>query len=448
MSKYVRLGGGALLIMVLFCMNASAQLNFKNSASTTIMALTQTGSLGVGIAAPASKLTVYGGGTIGTGYNLIAAPSNGLLVQGRVGIGKTNPLYQIDISNNTTTTNETSIHFGKNTDDTGGYLASQFPTQFVIAGGCAYNGTTGPAMTAKTTQPTSIGSYLGNIYFNNDPSVGVGTTFEPTKNMVLGGTGTVYIGTFKNSGIGYDGFQIHSELKLDAITTRSSTVGGRSQIRFRNVAAWTEFGEGGGGFLTSAHQSQFGISGGAFRDNDGVWKVWGLSTPGTVAPTAIMSYNGNIYFYARPALANGSTWNLATDGSQRMMISSSGYVGIGNTNPGYLLAVGSSGAHCDGTTWTPASSRAVKRNIQPLPADQAYEVFRQLEPVSFEYKTRPLGDTNLGFIAEDVPELVAERERKNVDPMDFIALLTRVVQEQDKKIQAYEKRLQALEKQR
>jgi trimeric autotransporter adhesin len=49
------------------------------------------GNVGVGITTPGSKLSVNGGATIGADYAAIAAPTNGLLVKGLVGINTTTP---------------------------------------------------------------------------------------------------------------------------------------------------------------------------------------------------------------------------------------------------------------------------------------------------------------------------------------------------------------------
>jgi hypothetical protein len=38
-------------------------------------------------------------------------------------------------------------------------------------------------------------------------------------------------------------------------------------------------------------------------------------------------------------------------------------------------------------------------------------------------------EKHVGFIAEDVPELVAMKDRKSLSPMDIVAVLTKVVQE-------------------
>jgi hypothetical protein len=48
-------------------------------------------------------------------------------------------------------------------------------------------------------------------------------------------------------------------------------------------------------------------------------------------------------------------------------------------------------------------------------------------------------DQHVGFIAEDVPDLVATPDRKGMSAMDVTAVLTKVVQEQQNLIQEYKK---------
>jgi len=93
----------------------------------------------------------------------------------------------------------------------------------------------------------------------------------------------------------------------------------------------------------------------------------------------------------------------------------------------------SGGAYCDGYSWVNASSRDYKENIEDLTTADALQVLEELKPVSFSYKTDK-NDTNLGFIAEDVPDFVATKDRKGTNAMDFVAVLTRVAQEQQKQI--------------
>ena len=103
-----------------------------------------------------------------------------------------------------------------------------------------------------------------------------------------------------------------------------------------------------------------------------------------------------------------------------------------------------SGAHVTaGGVWTNSSSRERKENIAELQLDAATDTLMALQPVVFNYRNE-VGENYVGFIAEDVPELVAVTDRTALSAMDIVAVLTRVVQEQQNKIQALEARLDAL----
>jgi hypothetical protein len=92
------------------------------------------------------------------------------------------------------------------------------------------------------------------------------------------------------------------------------------------------------------------------------------------------------------------------------------------------------GATCTtGGVWTNASSRSLKENIQFLSTDEAMDALNKLNPVKYNYKVDET-DRHVGFIAEDVPDLVATADRKGLSPMDITAVLSRVVQEQQKMI--------------
>ncbi|HLP46758.1 MAG TPA: tail fiber domain-containing protein, partial [Candidatus Kapabacteria bacterium] len=105
-----------------------------------------------------------------------------------------------------------------------------------------------------------------------------------------------------------------------------------------------------------------------------------------------------------------------------------GYLGVGRQAPYYPLHM-ASGAYCSaGGTWTNASSRELKENIQDLSIGEAVETLTRLNPVKYNYKVDK-ADKHVGFIAEDVPDLVATTDRKGLSPMDITAVLTRVVQE-------------------
>jgi len=126
------------------------------------------------------------------------------------------------------------------------------------------------------------------------------------------------------------------------------------------------------------------------------------------------------------------------------ILGSNGYIGLGALDPNYPLEMGS-GAHVTvGGVWTDASSRAYKENIRELTTAEAQTALNGLTPVQFNYKA-DRDEGYVGFIAEDVPELVATQDRDGLSPMDIVAVLTKVVQQQEKKIIELEARLDALQ---
>ena len=128
---------------------------------------------------------------------------------------------------------------------------------------------------------------------------------------------------------------------------------------------------------------------------------------------------------------------------ERMVISSSGLVGIGTSTPFYPLHMGSGAYVTAGGVWTDASSREYKDDIEVLTTDEAFETLKELHPVKFAYKTDKT-EKHVGFIAEEVPELLAAKDRKGLSSMDIVAVLTKVVQEQQRMTQEQQKMVQEL----
>jgi len=111
----------------------------------------------------------------------------------------------------------------------------------------------------------------------------------------------------------------------------------------------------------------------------------------------------------------------------RLTVDYSGRVGIGITPSQFLHLAG--GAYSDGATWVNASSKEYKENIESLDSREALVTLASLDPVKFNYKA-DASERHVGFIAEDVPDLVATKDRKGLSPTDIVAVLTKVVQEQ------------------
>ena len=143
---------------------------------------------------------------------------------------------------------------------------------------------------------------------------------------------------------------------------------------------------------------------------------------------------------------NASPWVLSQD---RVILQNSAYkVGIATAtfNAGAKFQVG--GAHCNGTTWSDASSRELKEDIEELNSSDAFAILENLEPVSFRYKDKER--TSFGFIAEDVPDVMTTANKDSLSPMQFVGVLTKVVKDQNEKLAEQSKKIdfltEALEK--
>jgi hypothetical protein len=91
------------------------------------------------------------------------------------------------------------------------------------------------------------------------------------------------------------------------------------------------------------------------------------------------------------------------------------------------------------------SSREYKNNIQTLKKKEAIDALKALRPVRFNYKNDP-AEESVGFIAEEVPDLVSTNSRKSLSTMDVVAVLTKVIQEQQKAIEELSRKVDDLEK--
>lgn len=131
--------------------------------------------------------------------------------------------------------------------------------------------------------------------------------------------------------------------------------------------------------------------------------------------------------------------NTGNDGvvEAALVIRGSGLVGVGTRNPAHPIHVvvgrGAEPHLSAAGQWVDASSRQHKEAIAPLPLNEAIEALQQLEAVTYRSKNDG-PKSHVGFIAEDVPDLVATPDRKGLCPLEIIAVLTKVVQHQEQEI--------------
>jgi hypothetical protein len=318
-----------------------------------------------------------------------------------ISIGTSDTDYLLNVYDDTSP-HPSLVHFHENPGDVGGYLSSAFPSQFLISGGMALTNTSSTTeWTAKSDRATSVGSYEGNLYITNDIGLTAGNQFIPTRRMVVGGTGSLFIGD--DLPVGWAGYQ-NAFPKANIIDENGS-----SQLR-----VGTSF-TNDGAYLSSGFAHQFNISGGAeIIDSD-----W---TARSSWASIIGSYQGEIHFFNDTGLANGSIF-IPTE---RMRLKTNGDL------------------HITGTLHE-GSSRELKTDIFDLPLQAAHSALLKLNPVTFRYKQGD-GDTHVGFIAEDVPELVSTADRKSMVSMDVVGVLTKVLQDQVQKNQTLLHRIAEMEK--
>jgi len=162
-------------------------------------------------------------------------------------------------------------------------------------------------------------------------------------------------------------------------------------------------------------------------------------------PAAVLEVNGNNTADDYINIKN-------TVSADVFVIKSNGYIGInksipfpnnstvamqfGNANNAYLS---------NGGVWTNASAREYKENIRPLSSQAAEESLDKLQPVTFNYKATPQ-HTNVGFIAEDVPDLVAMNGREKLSAIDILSVLTKAAQNQEEEIKKQSHRIEMIKK--
>lgn len=171
-----------------------------------------------------------------------------------------------------------------------------------------------------------------------------------------------------------------------------------------------------------------------------------LSTSGTVKVAEAGSYGGNLNVKA-PSTGSSDFAVVVRDSgglTNLMFIRSDGFFSVGQgVNSPYNLTVGTAAnvvVNSSGVLLRSTSSRRYKKNIRPYSADM--EKFMKLKPISFESKSEFDSGSYVGFTAEDLDsiglnEYVRYNEKQEPESVDYaymVAMLTSVVQEQQKQI--------------
>ncbi|MDD5547745.1 MAG: tail fiber domain-containing protein [Candidatus Pacebacteria bacterium] len=299
------------------------------------------------------------------------------------------------------------------------------------------------------------GTAVGDILMGIEPATGdLKFATSDTIRMSVKANGNIGIGTTA---------PVYGKLE---ITSTPSNVGGIALYRGTGTTARTWINSDDTWLLQRGVTDTLGL----------VIKADGSIGMGTTTPTSTLVVNGDIKLL-RTGDSSGSTFmrmvvddvrttfdGRDTDGymnyyfnsnaSTKVFIEgSTGYVGIGNTDPSYMLTMEASGGgyyNQDTNTWADASSIRWKENVRPL--DGALGIINKLQGVRYDWKDSKKED--IGFIAEEVGKILPELVDWDKDNPGYAtgfsygrltAILTEAVKEQQKQIVNLESRIKALE---
>jgi hypothetical protein len=299
---------------------------------------------------------------------------------------------------------------------------------------------------------TFLGTNAGNLHQtgNNNTSLGALAGYSNstgTGNVFVGykagyseaGSNKLYVdncynGTC-NAPLIYGEFDTY-RIQLNGMTEVHNNGQAKSQLNFSKGDVSDT-----GGYLTSVSDNNFFTSSGARYDGTlAAPNQWVQRSPDG---NSVIAGSGGAGY--RIFTSSGKTVGNGFAPTVRLHIDYAGEFGI-NQPPvaGHEIHT-SSGAYLASGTWTNASSRAYKHDIRDLSGKDAEQALAGLNPVQFRYNDDD-DQQHVGFIAEDVPELVAMKDRKGLSPMDIVAVLTKVVQEKSQAMERQQAEIESLRK--
>jgi hypothetical protein len=156
---------------------------------------------------------------------------------------------------------------------------------------------------------------------------------------------------------------------------------------------------------------------------------------GTDAPGHKLDVKGNLAVSGAIA-CGGKIWIRTYHGNDKK------YIGANPSN-GNVYA-GPNKDIWESFTLEMACSREFKEGIRALSGDEALATLEQLAPVKYDYKGQKAFRQNLGFIAEEMPDNLASESRQTLSPFEITPVLTKVAQEQQRRLAALQAMVEEL----
>lgn len=294
-----------------------------------------------------------------------------------------------------------------------------------------------------TTTPAERLDVAGNIHASGTIQSGSSIIIDGVNDKITATSGTIgfddeNIVTTGKATIGPG----HTNTGTDAFVAGYSNTASGSQSTVGgglNNTASGNYSTVGGGSINTASGNSATVPGGYNCTARGYYSF-------AAGNRAKANHDGSIVIAAQSSTASSDS--IRSGGDEQMVLRADGGMYITNTgglapyNTSRLINTSSGAYLTTSGVWIDASSMEYKENIEQLTVDEAITALHELKPTKFNYKVDK-DEKHVGFIAEEVPELVASKDRKGLSPMDIVAVLTSVVQQQQKEIEELKARLNA-----
>jgi hypothetical protein len=303
---------------------------------------------------------------------------------------------------------------------------------------------------AKVPFTVSAGASTNSIFVDSTGRVGFRTS-TPVLDLHVATSNTPAARLEQNSSGGFTAQTWDVAGNEANFFIRDVTSGSRLPLRIRPGAPTSSLdisADGDVGIGTASPEAKLHVSAGSSAFATDVFA--GIGPNPAAGPALNFGYSGlsfgrgSAFFNSRPdasAAAPNPSIRFATANNHRMILDNEGFLGLGGAafNPANPIHHEATNARLTAVgIWQDGSSREIKRDIEALGSDEARTTLVALAPIKYASVFDP-ADRHLGFIAEDVPDLVATPDRKSLSPMDIVAVLTRVLQDQQRTVEAQEK---------
>jgi hypothetical protein len=358
---------------------------------------------------------------------LAAAPNDSLYVgsNGNIGLGTSTPVVDMQIKSGNTPTvrleQDGSSGFASQSWDIGGNESNFFirdatngsklpfrivpnapnASIYIAADGDIGFETTTPDGQFDVAHSSDANNHAFLISSSSDVGINIDNGLEPNGLFDVQSTGASLFTVASDGNVGF------------GTATTSSASGAAKVVEIKSVTSTSltmDYGSQNNDFAELTFE----------KDNNAQWSA------GVYADN---------YFYI---------YNYPDSKSYMTILPGSGNIGLGGEdNPTGAIEHSNGAKLTTSGVWENASSRSLKHDIKPLSTISAKSAFMLLKPVTYSYNATPT-ELTVGFVAEDVPDLVATASHKTLSTMDIVAVMAKVVQDQETTINELKKSVEKL----